>query len=81
MSIKTISLLAEAFAVAIAQAAPFVISDFVDVSVTHGGWKTDAATRVDVTVAQSGGDRICKLDIGAPAAGSHTVSASALPIG
>jgi hypothetical protein len=84
MSLKTLSLMAAvvvaACFVAVAQAAPFVVSDPVDVMVTHCGFKLDAAARTDVAVALSGTDKICKLDLAGLAAGSHTLTATAVDI-
>jgi hypothetical protein len=63
-----------------AVAAPFIISDPLDSAVTHCGWKTDSGIRIDVPVALSGTDKICKLDLSNLVAGSHTLSATAVAI-
>jgi hypothetical protein len=61
-------------------AAPFIVSDPLDPRATHCGWKMDAGTRTDVAAAMSGTDKICKLDLAGLAAGSHTVSATAVAV-
>jgi hypothetical protein len=84
MSVKTLPLLAaiavSAFSVAIALAAPFVVSDPVDPEATHCGFKMDSAARTDVAVAMSGTAKICKLDLAGLGSGSHTVNATTVDI-
>lgn len=61
---------------ATAQAAPFVVSDPLDPSATHCGFKMDAQARTDVPVALSGTDKICRLDVAGLSVGSHVVNAT-----
>ena len=75
---QTLVLLAGLIGCSNAIAAPFIVSDPLDARATHCGWKMDAGTRTDVAVAMSGTDKICKLDLAGLAAGSHTVSATAV---
>ena len=68
------------FLSAIAQAAPFVVSDPLDTRATHCGWKIGDGARTDVVVHTVGDDKICRLDLVGLPAGSHTVSATAVAI-
>ena len=61
-----------------ASAAPFIVSDPVDSRATHCGWKSNADARVDVPVALSGTDKICKLDLAGKAVGTYTITANAV---
>jgi hypothetical protein len=69
-----------AFASQAALASPFIVSDPVDPTVTHCGFKLDAGSRADVPIAMSGPSKICRLDIAGVAVGSHIVNATAVAI-
>ena len=57
-------------------AAPFIVSDPTAQVVTHCGYILDGAAKVDSVVATSPLGKSCKIDIGAVAVGSHTLTAS-----
>jgi hypothetical protein len=61
-------------------AAPFIVSDPLDPRATHCGWKFNAEARVDVPVALSGTDKICKVDLAGRAPGSYTINATAVAV-
>ena len=61
-------------------AAPFIVSDPLDSRATHCGWKFNAEARVDVLVALSGTDKICKVDLAGRAVGSYTVTVTAVAV-
>ena len=63
-----------------AMTAPFVVSDPVDPTATHCGFKMDTAARADVPVATSGTNKICRLDLAGVAVGSHTVTATVVVV-
>jgi len=60
----------------IAIAGPFVTSDPTTQIVTHCGYVLDVEAKVDSPIAVVTGGNICKIDVGAVAAGSHTLKAT-----
>jgi hypothetical protein len=63
-----------------ASAAPFIVSDPLDTRTTHCGWQFNAEARVDVPVALSGADKICKVDLAGRAIGTYTITATAVAV-
>lgn len=60
--------------------APFVVSDILPAGVTQCGVFMDAAAKVTIPVTAVTGGNICKHDVGAVTAGSHTVRMTAITI-
>ncbi len=61
-------------------AAPFIVSDPLDTRATHCGWKFNTDARVDVPVALSGTDKICKVDLAGKTVGTYTITATAVAV-
>jgi hypothetical protein len=80
LTMKRLLALSLMLAAAYASAAPFIVSDPIDPKATHCGWKFNAEARVDVPVALSGTDKICKVDLAGRAPGSYTINATAVAV-
>lgn len=63
-----------------ALAAPFVVSDILPAGVTQCGVYMDALAKVTIPVTAVTGGNICKHDVGAIAAGSHTVTMTSITV-
>jgi hypothetical protein len=61
-------------------AAPFVVSDILQAGVTQCGVFVDTAAKVTIPVTAVTGGNICKHDVGAISAGSHTVTMTAISV-
>lgn len=66
---------------ATALAAPFVVSDPVDPSVTHCGVFLDSAAKQTIPVTVQGANKICQFDLSATlASGQHTVRMTSIVV-
>jgi hypothetical protein len=63
-----------------ASAAPFLVSDTLDVRVTHCDFQFNGGERIRLPVVVSGSDTICKADLAGLAIGSHDINAMAMAI-
>ena len=63
-----------------ALAAPFVVSDILQVGVTQCGVFMDSAPKVTIPVTAVAGGNICKHDISAVSNGSHTVTMTSITV-
>ena len=80
MTMKNLTGLSLMLVATYASAAPFIVSDPLDSRATHCGWKFNSEARVDVPVALSGTNKICKVDLSARAPGSYTINATAVAV-
>ena len=61
-------------------ATPFLVSDPLDVRVTHCDFQFNGGERIRLPVVVSGSDTICKADLAGLAIGSHDINAMAMAI-